>query len=90
MADPALPRYWFRRRSRGYARSGWTLPATWEGWTAYAVHVFVVVTAAALAPPVVSIVVLLGATLAVGLLAARYGEPPPPRPADAVEVDEEI
>lgn len=75
-------RYWFRRRGRGYGPGRWSLPATWEGWLAYAAHVTIVVLAAALAPPTISIVVLVVATLALIVVAARFGEPPPPLRSD--------
>lgn len=78
--DTDEPRYWFRRRRRGYGPGLWSLPASWEGWAAYAVHVTIVVLAAAFAPPALSIVVLAVATLALIVVAARFGEPPPPAP----------
>ena len=65
-------RYWFRRR--GYSR--WSLPATWEGWLAYALHLAVVITAAALAPTGVALAVLVLATVVLVVVAARFGEPP--------------
>ena len=80
MPDEVPTRYWFRRHSRGYGNVGLTLPATWEGWVVYAVHVTVVVVAAAFAPPGLSIAVLVLATIAVIVIAARHGEPPPTRP----------
>ena len=80
--EPARPRYWFRRRGGGYGPGHWSLPATWEGWLAYALHVTIVVLAAAFAPPAISIAVLVVATLALILVAARFGEPPPPLRSD--------
>ena len=75
-------RYWFRRRGRGYGPGLWSLPATWEGWLAYGIHLTVVVLAAAFAPPRLSIAVLVVATLVLIGIAARFGEPPPPLPSD--------
>jgi len=76
----STPRYWFRQR--GYGR--WSFPATWEGWAAYAVHIAVVVLAAAFAPPSLSIAVLVIATIVLIGVAVRFGEPPPspPLPSD--------
>ena len=67
------PRYWFRRKRHGW---GWSLPSTWEGWVAYAVHLAVVIAAAAFAPPGLSIAVLVVATGVLIWIAYRHGEPP--------------
>ena len=80
--DDDAPRFWFRRRRRGYGRGLWSLPASWEGWAAYAIHITVVVLAAAFAPPSVSVAVLVLATVVLIIAAARFGEPRPQLPSD--------
>lgn len=80
--DLTPTRYWFRRRGRGYRTGVLNLPASWEGWAAYAVHIVVVVAAAALAPTSVSIAVLVLATVALIVVVARFGEPPPRLPSE--------
>lgn len=73
MPADLAPRYWFRRKRHGW---GWSLPATWEGWVAYAVHLTVVVVAALLLPLGLSLAALVVATGVLIAVAYRHGEPP--------------
>lgn len=67
--------YWFRRKRHGW---GWSLPATWQGWVAYAVHLAVVIVAALVLPLGPSMLILVVATVVLIAVAYRHGEPPKP------------